>query len=367
MTKIPRFWSDLATTDFAQLDVARTVAVLPVAATEQHGPHLPLSVDTDLVNGIVAAALPHLPADLPALFLPTQAVGFSPEHAGFAGTLTLKAETVLRLWTDIGESVAASGVKKLVLFNAHGGQVSVMDLVARDLRARLSMLVYSVSWFNLPMVDAAGRDVNALFGADEQRFGIHAGDIETSMMLALRPELVRPQQARDFPLHVAGPRRSVSDPGQRQERQARLADAGLQPGRRGGQRGGGHGGQRPRWSSKPPGCSWRVCCRKFPGCRCRRWRMRPARTESLTHQVSRCPQDLPSDRCCDDSQGRWRGGRDAARGAMLIVAALFCGVAAHADEPTLAGPGGLDRIRPERHHRTGQHPVCRPVQAHGGA
>jgi creatinine amidohydrolase len=198
MTKIPRFWSDLATTDFAQLDVARTVAVLPVAATEQHGPHLPLSVDTDLVNGIVAAALPHLPADLPALFLPTQAVGFSPEHAGFAGTLTLKAETVLRLWTDIGESVAASGVKKLVLFNAHGGQVSMMDLVARDLRARRSMLVYSVSWFNLPMVDAAGRDANALFGADEQRFGIHAGDIETSMMLALRPDRVRMQQARDF-------------------------------------------------------------------------------------------------------------------------------------------------------------------------
>jgi len=198
MTKIPRFWSDLATTDFAQLDVARTVAVLPVAATEQHGPHLPLSVDTDLVNGIVAAALPHLPADLPALFLPTLAVGFSPEHAGFAGTLTLKAETVLRLWTDIGESVAAGGVKKLVLFNAHGGQVSVMDLVARDLRARLSMLVYSVSWFNLPMVDAAGQDVNAPFSADEQRFGIHAGDVETSMMLALRPELVRMQHARDF-------------------------------------------------------------------------------------------------------------------------------------------------------------------------
>jgi creatinine amidohydrolase len=198
MTKIPRFWSDLATTDFAQLDVARTVAVLPVAATEQHGPHLPLSVDTDLVNGIVAAALPHLPADLPALFLPTQAVGFSPEHAGFAGTLTLKAETVLRLWTDIGESVAASGVKKLVLFNAHGGQVGMMDLVARDLRARRSMLVYSVSWFNLPMVDAAGRDANALFGADEHRFGIHAGDIETSMMLALRPDRVRMQHAQDF-------------------------------------------------------------------------------------------------------------------------------------------------------------------------
>jgi creatinine amidohydrolase len=194
----PRFWSDLTTTDFGLLDAARTVAVLPVAATEQHGPHLPLSVDTDLVTGIVAAALPQLAVDLPVLFLPTMAVGFSPEHARFAGTLTLKSETVIRLWTEIGESVAASGVKKLVLFNAHGGQVSVMDLVARDLRARLGLLVYSVSWFNLPMADAQGRDVNALFSAAEHRFGIHAGDIETSMMRALRPDLVRMEHAQDF-------------------------------------------------------------------------------------------------------------------------------------------------------------------------
>ena len=193
-----RFWADLATTDFARLDAERTVAVLPVAATEQHGPHLPLSVDADLADGIVAAALPHLAADLPVLFLPTQAVGFSPEHARFAGTLTLKAETLLRVWTEIGDSVADSGVKKLVLFNAHGGQVGLMDPVARDLRARRGLLVYSVNWFNLPLLDAQGRDAGALFSVDEHRFGIHGGDIETSMMLALRPERVRMQHARNF-------------------------------------------------------------------------------------------------------------------------------------------------------------------------
>jgi creatinine amidohydrolase len=151
-----------------------------------------------LVDGVVRASLPHLAPALNVLFLPTQAVGLSPEHAAFPGTLTLKAETVLRLWTDIGECVAASGIKTLVLFNAHGGHVGVMDIVARDLRARLGMLVYSVSWFNLPLQSADGQDVNALFSGDEHRFGIHAGDIETSMMLALDPAHVRMAQARDF-------------------------------------------------------------------------------------------------------------------------------------------------------------------------
>lgn len=202
MTSQSRFWADLSARDFAALqdsgEAARTIAVLPVAATEQHGPHLPLSVDAVLVDGIIRAALPHLGGDLKVLVLPTQPVGLSPEHARFAGTLTLKNETVLRLWTDIGESVAAAGIGKLVLFNAHGGNVSVMDLVARDLRARLNMLVYSVSWFNLPLCDAQGDDVSTLFGQDEHRFGIHAGDIETSMMLALDPTHVAMAHAQNF-------------------------------------------------------------------------------------------------------------------------------------------------------------------------
>lgn len=197
-----RFWADWTTRDFSRMQAAGTigslVAILPVAATEQHGPHLPLRVDTALVDGIIAAALPHLVAQLPALFLPTQAVGLSPEHARFAGTLTLKAETTIRLWTDIAESVAATGVKKLVLLNSHGGQVGVMDIVARDLRARLGLLVYSVNWFGLPLVGPQGQDARASFSAHEHRFGIHAGEIETSMMLALEPHLVDMGLAQNF-------------------------------------------------------------------------------------------------------------------------------------------------------------------------
>jgi creatinine amidohydrolase len=197
-----RYWAHWSTRDFAALrdagQLASTIAVLPVAAIEQHGPHLPLNVDTALVDGVVAATVPCMRDDVPALFLPTQAVGFSPEHARFAGTLTLKADTVIRLWTELGESVAATGVRKLVLLNAHGGQVGLLDVVARDLRARLGMLVYSINWFGLPLVGPAGEDVNALFSAHEHRFGIHAGEIETSMMLALAPGLVDMARAENF-------------------------------------------------------------------------------------------------------------------------------------------------------------------------
>jgi creatinine amidohydrolase len=188
-----RLWADLTTRDFAALDPARTVAVLPLGATEQHGPHLPLGVDTCLVDGIVAAALPLLPADLPVLFLPTQAIGLSPEHARFAGTLTLSSETLIRLWKDIGAGVARAGLKKLVLFNAHGGHTGAMDIVARELREAHGLIVYSVSWFHLPLGEA-----NAQFSAEEHRFGVHAGEIETSMMLALRAPLVRTEAAQDF-------------------------------------------------------------------------------------------------------------------------------------------------------------------------
>ena len=212
------FWSDLTTVDFKSIDTARAIAVLPLAATEQHGPHLPLSVDADIVNGVVQATLPYLDdvqaanaAPLPVYFLPTQSVGLSPEHAAFLGTLTLKPETLIRLWTDIAESVKAAGFNKLVLLNAHGGHVGAMDVVARDVRARLGMLVYSVNWYQLPMLNDQGEDLNALFSAHEHRFGVHAGDVETSAMLALKPHAVRmdlaenfqstsEQRAKDFPI-----------------------------------------------------------------------------------------------------------------------------------------------------------------------
>ncbi|MFN3376411.1 MAG: creatininase family protein [Burkholderiaceae bacterium] len=191
-------WAHLVTTDFAEAQAsglaARTVAVLPVAAIEQHGPHLPLAVDATLLQGVIDAALPQLAPALPVLVLPPQNVGLSTEHTAFAGTLTLSPATVIALWSEIGACVARAGVKKLLLLNSHGGNVAVMDIVARELRQRHGLLTVSTSWFNLPLPEA----VQGLFSAEEHRFGIHAGAIETSMMLHLAPAQVRMAQAGHF-------------------------------------------------------------------------------------------------------------------------------------------------------------------------
>jgi creatinine amidohydrolase len=193
-----KFWADLTTLDFQAIaqspHLDEVVAVMPVAAVEQHGPHLPCSVDQTIIDSVISACMPKLAGTLPILFLPTQAIGKSNEHIQFPGTLTLSSQTIISLWTDIGASVARSGIRKLLIFNSHGGQVSVMDIVARDLRTEHNLLVFSCNWYSLPLGDAALNQ----FSAAEHRFGIHGGAIETSIMLAERPQFVEMGKAKEF-------------------------------------------------------------------------------------------------------------------------------------------------------------------------
>jgi len=186
-----RYWSDYTSEHFSRLPRERLIAVLPVGAVEQHGPHMPIATDHATIDGIVRATVPKLPDDLPVLFMPTSAYGKSNEHSRYPGTITLSAATLMALWTDIGASVAASGVKKFVLFNSHGGQMNLMDIVVRDLRERLGIMVVGASWYTLGLPQG-------LFTDHEQVHGIHAGDIETSVMLALAPGTVRMEHARNF-------------------------------------------------------------------------------------------------------------------------------------------------------------------------
>ena len=187
-----RYWARLTTADFGSIDTSACVAVLPVAATEQHGPHLPLNVDTVIADGLVEATIARLEPACPALFLPTQVIGKSDEHLAFAGTLSLDAATLAATWRAIGRAVAAAGVRRLVLFNTHGGNVSTMDIAGRSLRVDEGLAVFSVNWYDLGL--PAG-----IADADELRFGVHGGLVETALMLALAPATVRMALAENFP------------------------------------------------------------------------------------------------------------------------------------------------------------------------
>jgi creatinine amidohydrolase len=177
--------------DFAAADMSKVVAVLPVAAVEQHGPHLPVGVDTFINEGYLRRAAARVPSDLPVLFLPVQAIGKSNEHIQYAGTLTFSMATIVAAWTEIGESVARAGCRKLIFMNSHGGNVAVLAAVVRELRVRCGMLAVHAGWHTLGYPDG-------LFPAEERAHGIHGGDAETSLMLAEKPATVKMKEARNF-------------------------------------------------------------------------------------------------------------------------------------------------------------------------
>jgi creatinine amidohydrolase len=180
-------WLSLTTEEFSR---AR-IAVLPVAAVEQHGPHLPVGTDTYIAEAYLVRVRALLPENSPVAFLPVQQIGASDEHRAFRGTLTLSPETALRAFIEIGESVHRAGISKLVIINSHGGNIALIDLAARQLRVRREMVAVHTSWgrFGYPP---------GLFTDAEHTHGIHGGDIETSIMLAAYPDLVRREKIANF-------------------------------------------------------------------------------------------------------------------------------------------------------------------------
>jgi creatinine amidohydrolase len=187
----PRDWTDVNWPDVAKSDAARWIAVLPLAATEQHGPHLPLETDVLIGEAYLARVRELLPVAMPVVFLPLQPVGISTEHIDFPGTKTLPTEIALKEWMAIGESVARAGVRKLVIVTSHGGNSAAMSLVAQDLRAHHKLLVVTTSWSRFGAPDG-------LFSEEEIRHGIHGGAVETSIMLARYPHTVRREAIADF-------------------------------------------------------------------------------------------------------------------------------------------------------------------------
>jgi creatinine amidohydrolase len=187
----PRDWTAIHWPDIAARNCEQWIAVLPLAATEQHGPHLPLGTDVMIAQAYLVRVWELLPQNLPVTFLPVQPVGISTEHVDYPGTLTLPTDVALRSWMALGESVARAGLKKLIMVTSHGGNNAAMTLVAQDLRATHGLLAVTTSWSRFGVPDG-------LFDTDELRHGVHGGAVETSIMLARFAEHVRKDKLADF-------------------------------------------------------------------------------------------------------------------------------------------------------------------------
>jgi creatinine amidohydrolase len=185
------YWQEFATTDFQGLDPQCCVALLPVAAIEQHGPHLPLATDAIINAGIIQRLLRTPPAAATVLVLPALDIGDSLEHSAFPGTLSVASEILLRHWLQVAQGVVRAGLRKLVIFNTHGGQIGLVDQLALRLRVEQQLLVARASSFHLGFPPG-------LFDPLEIEHGLHGGEVETSMMLALRPDLVRLRALENF-------------------------------------------------------------------------------------------------------------------------------------------------------------------------
>ena len=187
----PRDWNDIRAANVAGADRARWIAVLPLAATEQHGPHLPFETDILIGESYLAHVREQLPSDLPVTLLPIEPIGISLEHTDFPGTRTLAPDIAIKRWLALGENVAQAGVRKLVIVTSHGGNSAAMSLVAQELRARRHMLVVTTSWGRLSAPET-------LFPAEEVEHGIHGGAVETSIMLARYGDRVRQEAIANF-------------------------------------------------------------------------------------------------------------------------------------------------------------------------
>ena len=183
---IPNQYEYLSWTEIKNIaEMERSTIIWPFGAIEQHGPHLPLATDSIFVDEIVNEVLKLIPDKMPIMKIPTQSVGFSPEHLGFEGTLSLSSNIVTSIILEVGKQLSDMGFKRLILLNAHGGQISLLNTSARELRK----IAPKINVF--PCFIWSGiKGLSDILPKSEIENGLHASLAETSLMMAIKPELV---------------------------------------------------------------------------------------------------------------------------------------------------------------------------------
>lgn len=189
--KPDRDFNKMSDDEMRAADTSAWIAVLPLGAHEQHGSHLPFETDTIIADGIACKLAGALDEDLPVTFLPAEPIGYSIEHMDYEGSKTLAFDEAVNKWAAIGESLAEKGIRKMLILNAHGGNSPLMTIIATELRVRCNMLCVATSWTRFIQEQDE-------FSSSEKAYGIHGGDLETSVMLALASDKVDMERAENF-------------------------------------------------------------------------------------------------------------------------------------------------------------------------
>ena len=187
-----RYYQELTRLEMEAVDHKNTIILIPLGALEQHGNQAPLGTDTIIASAMTSylkEALEKADPNFPMLIFPAIPIGLSTEHRNFCGSITFKPDTYYHMLCDICKSLAHHGFKKIALLVCHGGNAPVAQIVSRELRSRSGILpfVLSSGAFDHP-------DVKATI-SPENIWDFHGGEMETSMVMAINPSLVKLETA----------------------------------------------------------------------------------------------------------------------------------------------------------------------------
>lgn len=184
-----RYYRELTRLEMEQVDKEETVVMIPVGALEQHGNQCPLGTDEIISEATarrIKEALDKEIPDYPMLIFPALPVGLSTEHVNFCGSITLKPDTFYHMLYDICKGLVHHGFKKIAMLNCHGGNSPIIQVLSRELRSELGIAVFIINcgaFFGNPAVKATVSEGNV--------WDFHGGEMETAMVMAERPELVK--------------------------------------------------------------------------------------------------------------------------------------------------------------------------------